>query len=307
MIRAAVLFVFVSLWWCVGSAQSLLRVHFLDVGQGDAVLIQSPAGPNVLYDGGDSPTTILRHLDALGISRLDLVVASHNHADHIGGLAEVITRFRPSYYLDNGLPTTTLTYRRVLAAVQAAGTELLEPTARQIRLGEDGFIDVLPPSRVKGWDQNDNAVGLIVTYGSFRLSLAGDAEQRQWANWIEHHTPLLGNVDVHKASHHGSTNGDIPAALAMLAPKTVVISVGLNNNYGHPRPQMLELYAARGSTTFRTDINGTVSVEADVSGRYTVRPQRGQGAAPRSLLTQRPEPPPPVSEKPRPGVSRDVR
>lgn len=280
MIRVLALLASVAFCWSAASAQDLFRVYFFDVGQGDAVLILSPAGPNVLYDAGESPSRIITHLQAVGVSRLDLVVASHNHTDHIGGLAEVIRLFRPRFYLDNGLPATTLTYRRVLEALQLTGTQLLDPTSRQIRLGDDAFISVLPPSGMPGWDQNDNAVGLILTVGQFRLSLGGDAEERQWNWWIRHHLDLLGRVHVHKASHHGSTNGDTAAALSVLAPDAVVISVGRNNGYGHPRPEALRLYAEHGSTTFRTDINGTVLVEADASGRYAIRVERGEGAKP---------------------------
>jgi beta-lactamase superfamily II metal-dependent hydrolase len=274
-------------------AQDTFRVYFFDVGQGDAVFIRSPSGPNVLYDAGDSPTRILAHLDAGGVSRIDLVVASHNHADHIGGLAEVIRRFRPRFYLDNGLPATTLSYRRVLEAVQSAGSQLLEPTNRQIRVGDNAFIDVLPPSGAPGWGQNDNVVGLVLSVGSFRLSLGGDAERRQWGWWTKHYPGLLRPVHIHKASHHGSTNGDIPAALSMLSPKTVVISVGQNNGYGHPRPEALRLYAQQGSQIYRTDINGTVTVEVDTSGQYSVRVERGEGAnpPPASSATLKPDGP----------------
>jgi competence protein ComEC len=286
VIRLLVLIAAIACGCSEAAAQDLFRVYFFDVGQGDAVLIRSPSGPNVLYDGGDSPSRILTYLEAVDLSRLDLVVASHNHADHIGGLAEVIRRFHPRFYLDNGLPATTLTYRRVLEAVQSAGTQLLEPTKRRIRLGDDAFVDVLPPSGTPGWNQNDNVVGLMLSIGTFRLSLAGDAERRQWNWWIEHHRDLLQRVDVHKASHHGSTNGDVGAALSVLAPQAVVVSVGANNGYGHPRAEALRLYAEHGSTIFRTDINGTIVVAVDPSGSYSIRVERGEGAKPPpSLVT----------------------
>jgi beta-lactamase superfamily II metal-dependent hydrolase len=259
------------------TAQAPFRIYFFDVGQGDAVFIQNPDGPNVLYDGGESPSRIIDHLDALSVSRIDLVVASHNHTDHIGGLAHVITRFRPRFYLDNGLPATTLTYRRVLEAVRLAGTQLLEPTRRDIRLGDQASLTVLPPSGNPGWEQNNNAIGLILTVGRFRMSLGGDAEGRQWSWWMEHYRELLAPVHVHKASHHGSTNGDTKRALALLSPEVVVISVGRINGYGHPRSEALRLYAAGGGTTYRTDVNGTITVEADPSGRYAVRSDRGLG------------------------------
>jgi beta-lactamase superfamily II metal-dependent hydrolase len=284
--RIIALFVVIALFPCISSAQNLLRVYFFDVGQGDAILVVSPSGPNVLYDGGDSPSTILTHIDAVGVSRIDLVVASHNHTDHIGGLAEVIRRFRPRFYLDNGFPATTLAYKQVLEAIQIAGTELLEPANRQIRLGDDTSLRVLPPSGIKAWNQNDNSVGLILTFGQFRLSLGGDAEQRQWDWWIEHHSDALGRVQVHKSSHHGSASGDTATALSVLAPDVVIISAGRNNG---PHPQALRLYAEQGSTILRTDLNGTIVIEAETSGRYAIRVARGDGVRPPVVSSPVPE------------------
>jgi competence protein ComEC len=186
--------------------------------------------------------------------------------------------------MDNGLPANTVTYRRVLEAVEAAGTQLLEPTQREIRLGAGAVLAVLPPPGVKGWDQNDNAIGAILTLGRFRLSLGGDAEQREWAWWVENYASLLGRVQVHKASHHGSNNGDAMAALGLLRPEVVVVSVGTNNGFGHPRPEVLEMYGEAGSAILRTDLNGTIRVEADASGTYSVAVERGDGLRLPALL-----------------------
>lgn len=259
-------------------AQSL-KIHFFDVGQGDGVLIQSPSGQNVVYDGGERATQMREHLQVLGVSHIDLIIASHNHADHIGGLADVVRQFSPRFYMDNGIPATTQTYRRVLEAVRASGAQLLEPTARRIALGDVSII-VVPPPGVPGWEQNNNSVGIIVEYGTFRLLLAGDAESRQWAWWLEQQSSLLGRVQVHKASHHGSRNGDTAASIRQLAPEVVIISAGRGNSYGHPNPEMLRLYADSGATIYRTDLHGTILVDVPPSGRYTIHVAQGEGARP---------------------------
>src|SRR5688572_8134548 len=209
-----------------------LRVHFIDVGQGDAVLVQSPSGQNVVYDAGEHPTKVRDYLIGLGISTLSLVIASHNHADHIGGLAEVVRHFRPQFFMDNRVPATTQTYERVQEAVSAVGSQLLEPTARRITAG-DVFLTVVPPPGIPDWDQNDNSIGAVVEYGTFRLSLAGDAEPREWAWWRTHASEWLRPVHVHKASHHGSMNGDTAEGVALLIPKVVVLGVGASNTDGH--------------------------------------------------------------------------
>jgi beta-lactamase superfamily II metal-dependent hydrolase len=235
------------------------------------VLIQSPLGPNVVYDGGEKPSRMRDYLVSVGVSRLGLVIASHNHADHIGGLIEAVRQFPPTFFMDNGVPATTETYARLLQAVRGAGSGLLAPTSRRISLA-DGTLQVIAPPGIADWDQNDNSIGIIVEYGNFRLSLMGDAEPREWAWWMTHQPTLFAPpVQVHKASHHGSINGDTEAGIAKLAPNAVVVSAGLGNSYGHPDPQALSLYGAQGATVYRTDLQGTVVIEAQLSGAYTVR------------------------------------
>lgn len=281
VVRSVVLISALLFFWTPTSAQNLPRVHFFDVGQGDAILIQSPSGQNAVYDGGPNGASLLARVNQLKVGKIDLVIASHNHADHISGLAGVLERFRPRFYMDNGIPATTLTYQGVLLAGQRAGSQLLEPTARRLSMG-DVVLQVLPPPGNPGWEQNDNSIGIIVEYGEFRLSLAGDAQQREWAWWLASHSNLLRAVHVHKASHHGSRNGDSGGAIERLAPKTVIVGVGATNAYGHPDPEALLLY--RNATVYRTDLHGTVVVEADRSGRYTVLTERGQAPRP-SLLS----------------------
>jgi beta-lactamase superfamily II metal-dependent hydrolase len=273
-------------------AERPLRIHFVDVGQGDAVLIQSPLGPNVVYDSGESPSRMREYLSSVGVSQVGLVIASHNHADHIGGLAEVMRQFRPSFYMDNGIPATTQTYARLLEAVSAAGSGLLAPTNRRIFLA-DGVLQVIPPPGIPDWDQNDNSIGIILEYGRFRLSLMGDAEPREWAWWRIHQPSLFAPpVQVHKASHHGSINGDTAEGVMRLAPNAVVISAGLANSYGHPDPEALALYRTHGATTYRTDVQGTVIIEAQLSGAYTVRVGPKEGAEPPPTPPRTPTPAP---------------
>ena len=262
----------------VASAQGL-QVHFFDVGQGDAVLIQSPSGHNVLYDGGEDADVTLARLSAAGITSLDLVIASHNHADHIGGLASVIRRYRPRFYLDNNVPATTRAYQHVLEAVRAAGSELLEPSGQRIALGPV-TLRILSPPRRAAWEQNDNSVGVVVEYGAFRLSLGGDAESRLWQWWTKEFPDAVSEVHVHKASHHGSANGDTAAALARLSPEVVVVSAGFQNQYGHPHAEALHLYAEHGALVYQSALHGTVVVEAQDSGQYAVFLAGGEGARP---------------------------
>lgn len=258
---------------CDAPISERLEVHFIDVGQGDAVLIRSPSGQNVLYDGGRAQGEVLAYLEAQGVTSLELVVASHADADHIGGLEAVVTRYRPRFFLDNDLPHDTQTYQGLLRAVRDAGSQLIPPTARRIGLGE-ASLQVIPPPDDPTLGSNDHSVGLIVTYGEFRSALTGDAEQPEFGWWLENVPELLGPVQVYKAAHHGSPNGDSTASMETFRPETVVISVGEGNSYGHPSAQALGLYRDAEATVYRTDESGTLTVTATANGDYQLKTSR---------------------------------
>jgi competence protein ComEC len=253
----------------LGLCLAALELHFVDVGQGDAVVIVAPDRRAVVYDGGPDPEALLRYLSRLDLTEVVLVVASHPHADHIAGLPAVLDAFRPRFVLDNGLEHTTRTFERYLAAVERSGAQLLEPVARTITLGEVRLY-VLPSPGVPAWDHNDNSVGLVIVYGDFRASLTGDAEERLFDWWLATVPERFEPVQVHKASHHGSVRGDTAAALARLRPQVVVVSAGRDNPYGHPHIEALHRYADFGALVYRTDRHGTVVVVAEPDGSYRV-------------------------------------
>ncbi len=246
-----------------------LQVYFLDVGQGDAVLVQAPDGRAVLYDGGPSRTGALEHLQALGIDSLALVIASHPHRDHIAGLIDVIEAYRPAFVMDSGLPHTTQTYAAFLQAIQSAGSALLDPESRVISLGPIDLRVMEPPAQ-PAMGLNDSSVGVLVEYGEFRMLLAGDAEQAQWGWWMGEGMVPEGPIQVHKASHHGSRNGDLAMAIQRLQPEVVVIGVGQGNAYGHPHIEALALYESVAATLYRTDQHGSVRVSAEPDGSFQI-------------------------------------
>ena len=257
---------------CQGVAQTRtgsLELHFIDVGQGDSVLVRSPSGQNVLIDGGRSDGDARAYLQASGVQTLDLVIATHADADHIGGLEEVVRTYRPRLFMDNTLSHDTQTYRGLLEAVRDVGAQVVPPTARRIGLG-DASLQILPPPLAGGLDSNNNSVGVIVSYGDFDAALTGDAEQPEFNWWLSNIPELLHSVQVYKAAHHGSPNGDSAESMAAFDPETVVISVGLDNSYGHPSEEALALYNSVGARIYRTDLNGMVVVTAEADGTYRV-------------------------------------
>lgn len=246
-----------------------LELHFIDVGQGDSVLLRSPSGETILYDGGRRSDDALAYLQSVGVETLDLVIASHPDADHIGGLEAVVRHYRPRLFMDNQLEHDTRIYLDLLEAIGDVGAEGIPPTARRLNLGELS-LQILPPPNIGSWGNNDNSVGVIVSYGEFDVALTGDAEHAQFGWWQENVPELLREVEVYKSSHHGSSNGDSVESVTTFNPETVVVSVGLNNSYGLPDESVLDLYTGVGAQVYRTDLQGTVVVTAAADGTYEV-------------------------------------
>ena len=243
-----------------------LELRFFDVGQGDAALIVTPEGKRVLVDAGPGASPVVPYLQSHHYDTLDLIVASHNHTDHIGGMAAVIASTTVRAYLDNGIPHTTATYESTVRAVAASGAQYLQATARTITVGS-ARLRVLPPPARHG-DQNNGSVGILLEYGAFRALLTGDSEQDELVYWLQHDS--VPPVTVVKVAHHGSRNGTTAAWVQATRPQVAVISVGAGNSYGHPAPQVIGLWENAGARVYRTDRDGTVMIEAQRDGSYIV-------------------------------------
>lgn len=245
------------------------EITFLDVGQGDATLIRAPDGRAALIDAGPGDPTA--QLEELGVDRLDLVVASHPHADHIGGMEAVLDAFPVGAYMDNGRPHTTATYLSLLRDLEARDdVTYLEAAPRTLTLG-DVTLDVLPLPPGDDVDHNDRSIGIVVRFGRFSALLSGDSERREVSYFLEH--DAVPDVAVLKAPHHGSRNGFTEAFLRAARPELVVIPLG-DNPYGHPHEEAVEAYRAVASEVYRTDRNGRVTIFGYEDGSYRVRTQR---------------------------------
>jgi beta-lactamase superfamily II metal-dependent hydrolase len=279
-----------------------LELRFLNVGQGDAVLIREGARTALVDAGGSG--AILAQLRALSIDTIDLLVASHNHADHIGGMTAVLGGTVVRYYLDNGVPHTTGTYQRTIQAVSASGARYLRPTARTITLGS-ARLRVLPPpaSAVPtSWngtsnDQNNSSVGLLVQYGEFRAILTGDSELAELQYWLSHDS--VPRVHVVKVAHHGSWNGTSAEWVRATRPQVAVISVGTGNSYGHPSLAAIQLWEGVGARVHRTDVEGTILVLANRDASFVVTSERSDTAG---IVRLRPF----VSDTPAPARVRET-
>ena len=242
-----------------------VRVTFLDVGQGDAVLIQSPEGQDALVDAGWSgPVTSLRALD---VDELELLVATHPHADHIGGIADVINSIPVRFYMDNAQTHTTATYQNLASTLQQrTDITYLIAEPRSISLGSVE-IEVLPLLPIASTDFNNRSIGLVVRYGEFAAFLSGDSEVEELSFWTQQ--DAVPDVTVLKAPHHGSYNGFTSEFLEDAEPEVIAISVG-SNTYGHPHAEALEAYRSAAETVLRTDLDGQITIVGYKDGRYEV-------------------------------------
>jgi competence protein ComEC len=251
-----------ALWSAPPAGPRALTVRFLDVGQGDATLIQHPDGTAVLFDGGPPEAGVTRLLRKAGVRRLALVVATHASRDHHGGLKAVLERFPVDTLLDGGDGTADPTFRAMVRTALAHGVRDVKATAglSLALAGGDLRIRVLsPPPRPPGpppEDPNPRAVVAIVSCRGFDLMLSADAES-------EALLPLdLPDVDAMKVPHHGSSDPGLPEVLDELKPQLAAIEVG-PNTYGHPTASTLRALRAAGVSVHRTDREGTVTLTID--------------------------------------------
>ena len=248
-----------------------VEVHFLDVGQGDAILIRTNGGHWVLLDagpawrGGDAGrTTVLPYILRRGGS-LEAFVLSHPHTDHVGGAASVLTAMRPHTYWDAAFAGGSEAYIASLAAARKQGIEWHRVHPGDSILVDGVSVSFLAPD--SAWtvglkDPNLASTIALVRYGMVRFLLVGDAERAE-EDWLlaEHRTEL--RAQVLKVGHHGSSTSSSDAFLDAVHPDVAVISVGAGNMYGHPSNDVLHALSRIGAEVLRTDEAGTVIVRTD--------------------------------------------
>jgi competence protein ComEC len=252
-------------WTRTPEPPNQLTVSFLDIGQGDATLIQDGAGASVLFDGGPPEARVYRQLKAAGVQRLDLMVSTHQSRDHQGGLHEVLERIPTRLMLENGYGTPDPDYHRLIAEADARGVRHVAAAQGQVFHVGRLTIQVLGPRpRAPGEPAPDepNPIGVaaIVSEGSFDLWLSADAESDAILQY-----PLR-PVEAMKVSHHGSRDAGLPEVLRRLQPQVAAIEVGAGNSYGHPTPETLAALHAAVPHVYRTDRDGTVKLTVSDAG-----------------------------------------
>jgi len=241
----------------------ILKVSFIDVGEGDSILIQTPTGKNVLIDGGkiEATNTVESYLHTSGITTLDDVIATHADSDHIGSLDSVIKDFSIGKVYMPNMTSSTYTFEDFLLAMQSKG--LTFTTAKDnvsVDLGTGITAQFLAPVKDSYTDANNYSAVLRVNYGSTSFLFTGDAETESENDMLASGADLQSTVL--KVGHHGSNTSTSDAFLNAVDPKYAVISVG-ENSYGHPTEATLTRLSQHGTAVYRTDVSGTIVAESD--------------------------------------------
>lgn len=250
-----------------------LVVRFLDVGQGDAELIQFPDGETILIDSGDRGSPTVELLRKYGVKQIDLIIATHPHSDHIGEMRNVLSAFNVQEFWDSGFNHPTRMYGDMLEAIRDSGIKFGTPKRGDSRKFGEALLEVLNPSDELP-DNNPNNASLVVrlTYGAKRLLFGGDAEMYEgtkpsaWGQMIATEKDNL-RADLLKAAHHGSSNGTTREVLDVVNPAIVTISCASGNDYHHPHPKVMGMLdrARDQIDLYRTDLEGTITAVCDGS------------------------------------------
>ncbi|QRN99776.1 MBL fold metallo-hydrolase [Archangium violaceum] len=295
-----------------------LTVYFFDVGQGDSTLIVSPTGKTVLIDGGtpESDDRLVARVRELVPGPLDMVILTHPHLDHLGGLAKVIQAVGARRYMDPGFDHPSEAYRKLLDVVGRKVGQVMTPTPNPsapetlltIGLGEGVTLTILSPrmpqeaflTRTRS-DVNANSIVAKLTYGKTAFLFVGDAEPETEEHLLG--KPIDFTSTVMKVAHHGGRYSSTAPFLAAVKPQAAIISCGAGNDYGHPTDEALQRLGAVGAHIFRTDLQGEV-VAVSNGATVTLTPSKGKASP--TVVTGRVEGP--VATGPMPtGASRANR
>jgi len=258
-----------------------LRIDFVSVGQGDAALVTSPTGKTILIDGGprEAGPALTAQLRARRVSAIDLVLLTHRHEDHLGGIAQVVRAVPVRLFMDAPFPHPSQIYEELLETLQERHVMVRAATSgRTIDLGGGAVLTLLgppdPPIARSRSDVNANSVVARLDYHTVGILFAADAEP-QTERWLLAAERARLRAQILKVAHHGGRYSSTAAFLGAVSPTIAVISVGEVNGYGHPTPEALARLERAHAHVYRTDRDGTITVETD-GARIEVTTARGK-------------------------------
>ena len=260
-----------------------LAVHYIDVGQGDAILIQTEDDKNMLIDGGDRwdwiGEKLTSYLYKQGVETVHAMVGTHPHADHIGGLPAVIENFAVKKVYDSGRVHTTRTYENYLRLIDKKDIPFVTPRrGEEIELGGLTFEVLHPTEDIEDYSLNDASIVLRLEYDNVSFLFTGDAEYEAEREIVE--SSKNPAADILKVGHHGSSTSTNDFFLEAVNPGAAIIQVGEDNRYGHPHDEVLEALEARNVDIYRNDLHGDVVVKTNGHQYWTEIAQEGEPRAP---------------------------
>jgi len=241
---------------------SKLKVHFIDVGQGDSILVESN-NKYMLIDAGESDQSkvVINYLENIGVKKLDFIIATHPHSDHIGGLADVINHFNIGKIIMPDAVHTSNTYENLLDTISDKGLKITKAVVgNEYTLGNASFV-ILAPSNSDYDNLNNYSVAIKLQNGSNSFIFTGDAEEQSENEMLK--TGINLDADVLKLGHHGSFTSNSEKFLDAVSPDIAVISAGEGNQYGHPHDEILQILKDKNIKLYRTDKQGTIVLESD--------------------------------------------
>jgi competence protein ComEC len=246
------------------AASNNLKIHFLDVGQADSILIQSPSNKVMLIDAGnrEDSGTIEAYLRKEKISKLDLLIATHPHEDHIGGMADIVKHFNIGQIYMPKVSHTTATFKNLLIAIKSKNLKV-NTAISGVKLDFDTKVtcQMLAPNSANYDNLNDYSPVIKMVYNKNSFLFTGDAAKESEKEMLQKGVAL--NADLLKVGHHGSNTSTTDAFLRAVSPKYAVISVGVGNDYGHPGRYTMGRLQKAGVTTYRTDQQGIIIASSD--------------------------------------------
>ncbi len=271
-----------------------LKVHFIDVGQGDSILIDN-GETEILIDGGDKSSGIEKYLTSYVDGALEVMVATHPHADHIGGLIDVLADFEAQEIWHNGDTATSKTYSDFMSSVKAENAQVFQ-AVRGNTIEVDGLVlKVLHPVNLND-TTNNNSIVLYLSYGQIDFLFTGDAEKEAEASMLTKSDMPVPDVEILKVGHHGSNTASSSDFLTVTSPEVAIYMAGEGNRYGHPHTETISALCNMGAEIYGTDVHGTIVITTD-GEKYELQLEK---QAPPVIIDTEPSPPPEESEQPTP-------
>lgn len=272
----------------IAESSKQLKVTFLDVGQADCIIVQSPNGKNMIIDAGNNEdsSTVVDYIKKLKIQKFDYVIGTHPDEDHIGSLDNVINDFSIGKIYMPKITKTTKTFEDVVDVIKKKELKVTAPVAGStFKLGET-TCTILAPNSSNYDETNNYSIVLKLTYKKNSFLFTGDAEDISEKEMLSKGYDL--KADVIKVGHHGSSSSSTEKFIKAVSPKYAIISVGKDNDYGHPAKSTIDRLSVAKIQMFRTDVNGTITATADgktIKFDKTSTPDKSQ-APPNGKITK---------------------